>query len=168
MAKFWTTTEIAKIQELAKLGQSASMIGARFGVTRNSIIGVMHRNRVPSQYFAKREEERKLNPPKPRVRIPRASNLPRVKREPAPRKVAFVEKKWAVDYPYTGNKTLLELQHFHCRAVVGEIRNCDTLYCGRITIMGKSWCKDHYDIYFRNDTIGGSVAKTHTRDPQRF
>jgi hypothetical protein len=41
----WTDTNKAEAAELWRSGQSAATIADKFGCSRNSIIGVMHRNR---------------------------------------------------------------------------------------------------------------------------
>lgn len=43
---YWHTNNIEKIADMLREGKSASEIGARFDVSRNAVIGLVHRNPV--------------------------------------------------------------------------------------------------------------------------
>lgn len=42
----WTPSSIERVREMVMSGMSARMIAPEFGVSRNSIIGVCHRNGI--------------------------------------------------------------------------------------------------------------------------
>lgn len=114
-----------RIVRLWNSGTSGGQIALELGVTRNSVIGLLHRARlrlgeaaVPRRSTptraAERESRTRLRPP------------PAPKPEPAPAE------------PPTEGVHLMDLLPHHCRCVIGPEH-----YCGRQRVPGSSWCADH-------------------------
>ena len=66
----WTDERIARLKEMWAAGESAAVIGAEFGVTRNSIIGKVNRLRLASHKATPRK------PKEPRIASAKARAKP--------------------------------------------------------------------------------------------
>jgi len=147
--KSWTWEEIKEVRELAANGWSALDISRKLvGRTRNSVIGVCHRRGIHLQSKNGRmmAEAKALLPQVPkRVRPSRAKPKTLGPRLDVLPKAYIIKKITPVeDENFTPlNVTIVDLRHFHCRAVVSEIKAGDTFYCGHEAITGKSWCPYH-------------------------
>ena len=53
MKKIWTTENLNRAKELSKDGLTARQIGDRLGVSKNSILGMMYRDKVERGYVPK-------------------------------------------------------------------------------------------------------------------
>src|SRR6187399_2181286 len=60
----WTDAAVARLKELWGEGFSASECGKRMGVSRNSIIGKIHRLGLSHKYRRPREGRRRMTKPK--------------------------------------------------------------------------------------------------------
>jgi len=140
----WTNEDIDKVRLFVSEGKTAREIALMFvGKSRNSIIGVMHRNSIKSMTVRVKKEKPPKEPRKPRREYSRLS--PFGKRN----EMFEFDKKWPVEHKATGTKKIDELSIFHCRAVIGDVCGVETQYCGEVTVFGKSWCKEHYMRYFK-------------------
>ena len=128
----WTESAKAKVRELWAEGYSASQIGAVFGVTRNSIIGLCHRNYYP---HPPRRKAKPGQPPPPRQRSP----LPRRER-PMDSRIPPAPPPPAPELPI-GSLTIMDLMEQHCRWPTGEP---PYHYCGATARSGSSYCPDHH------------------------
>lgn len=161
-AKLWKNKEIELIAKLVDKGYSAAMIALNFkGRTRNSVIGVCHRNGIKLLSNSKKETSPKVPKSILRKKKPKQLSLPFMV---AP-KLLLPSKEEEV--PYTPvNKTILELDNLflQCRAILGPVKGMDTLYCGNAVAEGTSWCKYHLDLYTvppnpRRGTTNGNSQK---------
>lgn len=151
---YWSQEQIELVKKYWEQGMSSGMIAAMFpGKTRNSIIGIVHRNRNRLQISSRATVVSKRPDPKPKVAAPRrelsvsviqkkmnnhfknAAAKIRVEAEPPPQAYS------------AGNKTILKLSAFDCRAIIGEPNAEKTIYCGSIVMAGTSWCKHHFELY---------------------
>lgn len=53
MKKIWTTENLNRAKELSKEGLTARQIGDRLGVSKNSILGMLYRDKVERGYVPK-------------------------------------------------------------------------------------------------------------------
>ena len=140
----WSNEDIEKVRLFVSEGKTAREIAMSFaGKTRNSIIGVMHRNSIKSMTVRVKKEK---TPREPRKLRREYFGLSPVKKK---NEMFEFEKTWPVEHKATGTKKIDELSMFHCRAVIGDVCGVDTQYCGEVTIFGQSWCKEHYMKYFK-------------------
>ena len=153
MTKKWTWEELKELRNLASKGFSALAISRiLIGRTRNSVIGVCHRNGIQLQNKngSMVAAERALLPSVPkRVRPSRSKPRPIGPNfDPLP-KAYIVRKTTIVDDEnfVPMNIKITDLRHSHCRSVVGEIDAGDTMYCGHEVVPGKSWCPHHMMKY---------------------
>ncbi len=143
----WTVEQDARLKELWP-DQSAREIGALMGKTRNSVIGRANRLALPMK---------KAKPGRPRVaRVPRPPRPPRVMMTHRPTKriePAIIPEPM----PVNGGLHIMELEHRHCREVIGYGAP-DKLarYCGVDKKEGSSFCEYHHRRNFQPPKIASS------------
>jgi GcrA cell cycle regulator len=144
MIKGWTEDELNLVKYLASTGLSSTQIAKELGNgrTRNSVVGVCSRNGI--KLGSKIKETRKNIKFKPRIPLPKTQPTPRPNKialPPEPLPVEVIEFKPC-------NKKILQLGYFDCRAILGEVKGADTIYCGDKVKDGKRWCAYHHAKYF--------------------
>lgn len=132
-------------------GLSASQIAARLGVTRNAVIGVLHRAKVARRdkndhhriaairrLHRRQRAARAAKPasPKPERPLRYAAPVPEIN------VAAYLKAEAAVVPPETA-VTIDELQPGMCRWVYGDPRRHRKCYCGKPALTG-AWCADHF------------------------
>lgn len=145
MIKPWSVEEINKVRKLAGEGKSASQIAKFFPErTRNSVIGICHRKDIALAGHRNSGNSGTVK----KVAAKRFKFPPRALRivSPPEKKTARQYKELPVPYK-PGNKTLLNVGLFDCRAILGPTNAQFTVYCGDIVVPGKSWCKHHLALY---------------------
>lgn len=154
LMKLWTTGEIQRIRELAADGLSAREIAGHFdGRTRNSVIGVIHRNNIKLR-------AKELSVPRPPVRTvakPKEQTQRKDKvRINIVQKSLFPELNMAT-YNVSERRLpitkFMDLKAWSCRAILGPVNGLETIYCGEPSVIGKSFCPYHCKKYFQ---IAGS------------
>jgi GcrA cell cycle regulator len=138
----WTDARVAKLTELWREGLSASMVAARLGVSRNAIIGKVHRLGLS------KSGEHDLARPKPvrptRPKAPR--RLARAHPKPAPRPTPQVLVA-SIDLPGLVDR-LEDLGAHACHFPVGDPQAADFAFCGRLRSQGP-YCEDHRQIAYQ-------------------
>lgn len=149
---FWTPAMDARAVKLWNAGNSAAVIGIALGVTKNALIGRIHRMRARGVEIAVRE------PPKPFAAYARSAMKP--KRQPQmlpPRQVshkASEETKLAQGAADAHNPGTEGGDG--CRWIMRyreEPRRRVAIYCGK-TRIDHAWCAAHREIVFVTQTQG--------------
>ena len=160
----WTDERIDQLRKLWEDGLSASQIATELGeVTRNAVIGKMHRlglsgrmkassqqARVRRQRIVSRPAFRKPAPP----RTMAASNtaLKVVAREETPPEeieVVRAEVVQAEIVPLHGTVGLLDLKEDTCRWPLGDPDDGELRFCGRPSPAGQPYCSGHRSLAFQ-------------------
>lgn len=147
----WTEARTDRLTELWSEGFSASQIGAEMGVTRNSVIGKVHRLKLNLRAGL---GERKAVPH--RTRSPRRSRgctepqgfreaRLRSKLETQPRQATpFAPAKPVIPKPESKRLTLAELHAGMCKYIEDDFP--PYTYCGHFADAGSPWCGFHYAL----------------------
>ena len=134
-----TPAEKEKLITLWQEGNSAAAIGAIFGKTKNSIIGHLHRMKLPPRekapiVRAERKKPNKKNSESHIVhRVMRGRIKPTLPNELPP--------------PPGLNIKIHQLRDRHCRSIVGSDEHARPIYCGLHIKDGSSWCDYHHAVY---------------------
>ena len=145
----WNDERVETLKKLWQEGLSASQIATRIGgVTRNAVIGKVHRlglsGRAPTSRVA-------TSRPRPRIAAPRRAAKPRfaaignvalrpqftLDAEP------FVPTYEELDIPLAERKTLLDLLEGSCRWPIGDPQHADFHFCNRGKVAGLPYCEFH-------------------------
>lgn len=145
-ARQWTKDQDARLREMWTVdGLTATEIAQAFGnVTRNSIIGRLHRlGLAKSKAPPKPKAPKIVPPPKPRGRPRKTSAAGDTKRKPkrAPGALAALPQT----IPEPKRLTLFQLTDKTCKWPIGDPRHADFHFCGCDTDEGP-YCKFHREM----------------------
>ncbi len=145
----WNDERVETLKKLWSEGLSASQIAGRIGgVTRNAVIGKVHRlglsGRAPTSRTATAR-------PRPRISAPRRPAKPRfaaignvalrtsfsLEAEP------YVSTYEEIDIPMAERKSLLDLTETSCRWPINDPQHADFHFCNRSKVTGLPYCEHH-------------------------
>lgn len=168
----WTEEQTDKLKKLVKAGLSASEIGRELGVTKNSVIGRIHRVGLSGRDYPRQGQPRELKAEWSReASNKRWASTPRREAKPPLQKVekiATLIVSNAVSAPLSKALLIDALTERHCRWIDGHPKHSPT-YCGRETLPGTSWCAWHHSrVYQRGSQheIDQAVEKALGRQPK--
>jgi GcrA cell cycle regulator len=142
----WTDERVALLRRLWEDGQSASKIAAQLGgVTRNAVIGKVHRLGLAGRARGG-EEGPAAAPPSKVVEIEILSHRPAPEfpaPAPAPEPVALSVSK---------RVTIMDLRESMCRWPLGDPTTPEFRFCGARSITGLPYCTHHAEIAYQPAT----------------
>lgn len=146
----WTDDRVDLLKKLWSEGLSASQIAGRLGgVTRNAVIGKVHRLGLSGRATTSR-----MKSIRPRVRANtarRAQQRPNFRQlgNPAFRNLyqgdaePFVPAPEEIDIPLAERKNLQDLTESDCRWPIGDPQHDDFHFCNRSKVPGLPYCEFH-------------------------
>ncbi len=149
----WTEERVALLQKLWGQGYSASQIASQLpGVTRNAVIGKIHR-------LGKRPEGAAARPRPARAaahagRRPVASEARRATPQPQDWTARPFRRSTLLEEPGLATSTTLEAHM--CRWPIGDPDEAGFSFCGRSAEGGRPYCQGHSRLAYKNST--GSEA----------
>ncbi|WP_421792722.1 GcrA family cell cycle regulator [Hyphobacterium sp.] len=142
----WTDDRVELLKKLWAEGHSASQIAKKIGgVTRNAVIGKVHRLGLSGRATPSRPASRPARTPKPRVASPAKAKAP-VQRKPAPEPVKVLDPE---PLPNGEFATVLTLKDSMCKWPIGDPASGDFRFCGRRTKAGEAYCEAHAQIAYQ-------------------
>lgn len=144
----WTPERVEQLRSFVVNGLTCSQIAAQIGVTRNAVIGKIHRLGLSPG----RPPGSAARPCPPRLRQPRAANQRRLLRlmwSGGARVADAAAAPAAVDSAQPCS--LLDLDRGKCRWPLGESANGagDFVFCGNTAVDGFSYCAGHARMAYR-------------------
>ena len=139
-----------RIVSLWEQGRTSGEIATLLGVTRSSVMGVVHRARRDG-YVIARAPRIKPEPEKV-TRMPKKPPLtavtppPMKVGSPSDAEVAAAARAMAQPPAKRNNKpkTIMQLGHFDCRWILPN-----NLYCGETAKSAQTpWCEEHYQLVY--------------------
>ena len=129
----WTDERVEQLKQLWAEGLSASQIARQLGgVTRNAVIGKVHRLGLAGRATPARAE-------RPRLQVARRTVRPR----PAPIiQVPIIEKDPVVD-EFGRKTTVLTISDRMCKWPIGDPSTSDFHFCGHPPKAGSPYCEAH-------------------------
>lgn len=141
----WTEERVATLRKLWAEGLSASQIAKQLGsVTRNAVIGKVHRLGLAGRATPSRPAKRPVRVARPRVigptapRLRPANSLPTVV-IPDLEPLKFADGKAA---------SVLTLNESMCKFPIGDPNDADFAFCGRGAACGP-YCQDHARLAYQ-------------------
>jgi len=140
MSADWTEERIAELTKLWAEGLSAAEIGKRLEITKNSVVGKVHR----------------LGLPKRQSPIKRAEGS-----SPAPKKRKKVEKPKII--------TMAALTNSMCAWPSGEPGTPEFQFCGKPVVPSKPYCLEHCQRAYVKSSKGdrGSSSQSGPKPPEK-
>lgn len=160
MVDVWAKERVALLTKLWADGLSCGEIGNELGVTRNAVIGKIHRLKLPTPAGKKqrlrRVQERFAEPVPPPI-APITSAAPKHRRSESyniakriaaeePRLPEHVRKGEA---PNGAGVQIRDLTEFNCHWPKGDPREPDFEFCGKPASPGMPYCAGHCRIATR-------------------
>ena len=145
----WNDERVETLKKLWQEGLSASQIASRIGgVTRNAVIGKVHRLGLSGRAPTSRTSSPR---PRPRISAPRRPAKPRfnsvgpmalrpgfqLEAEP------YVSTYEELEIPAAERKSLLDLVESSCRWPIGDPQHQDFHFCNRSKVTGLPYCEFH-------------------------
>ncbi|OXT01677.1 GcrA cell cycle regulator [Notoacmeibacter marinus] len=171
----WTDERVELLKKLWADGLSASQIANQLGgVSRNAVIGKVHRLKLSSRGRASQKQARPKKPSAPRqptVRsaAPRASVSNVVASQSMPRTnsagATALKADYAIDevaepiyqsaaevvVPMSRRLSLLELNERTCKWPIGDPLHEDFHFCGNDSGEGTPYCKGHAQVAYQQN-----------------
>ena len=162
----WTDDRVELLKKLWSEGLSASQIAARLaqGVTRNAVIGKVHRlnlsGRAQQPRNAAPRAPRKQREPSHPGRGTGTPSLPatgntalkpmiRAEAQPRPAALPAPEPIRLVDIPKGGRITILHLSDKTCKWPIGDPGHDDFCFCGHGPRVGSPYCEYHARLAYQ-------------------
>ncbi|HEX2136739.1 MAG TPA: GcrA family cell cycle regulator [Microvirga sp.] len=152
----WTDERVEMLKKLWSEGLSASQIAAEIGsVTRNAVIGKVHRLGLSGRGKAKSSSHQRVKKP---VRTP---SVPGAIAEQAPRSTGAIaplplamepESVAATDdvvVPMSERVTIMDLRESMCRWPMGDPTKAEFRFCGGRSVTGLPYCAHHSRIAYQ-------------------
>lgn len=145
----WNDERVESLKKLWAEGLSASQIAGRIGgVTRNAVIGKVHRLGLSGRATTSRTATAR---PRPRISAPRRPAKPRfaaigsVAMRPSFQLEAepYVSAYEELDIPEKERKSLLDLSEASCRWPIGDPQHAEFHFCNRSKVTGLPYCEFH-------------------------
>jgi len=152
----WTDERVEALKKLWAEGLSASQIAKQLGgVTRNAVIGKVHRLGLSGRATPSRPARRATKPSRPRTTASSpAAAAPRAPRPAAsapaaaPKPAAAAPVEPAV-LPSGELATVLTLRDSMCKWPIGDPASSSFRFCGRKTGAGGAYCEGHSEMAYQ-------------------
>jgi GcrA cell cycle regulator len=144
----WTDAAIARLKALWAEGLSASECGKRMGVSRNAVIGKIHRLGLSHKYRRPRERARRMTKPKASMPQMRTNNRPLPPPEP-------YQAPPPTEEPRRGSFDLLDLKLGQCRYPSGD---GPYRFCGAPVVDGFPYCLEHAELCYNKPGAARAAA----------
>ena len=155
----WTEDRVSVLSKLWAEGLSASQIATQLGgVTRNAVIGKVHRLGLSGRATPSRPSKRKITTPRataaaPKTVIARAPRpAPAIAPAPPP-----IEAKRMADGEYA---TILTITEDTCKWPLGDPSGDDFRFCGRNTNDASPYCQAHSRVAYQPARRRGATQKS--------
>ena len=168
----WTDEMVEDLKKMWKEGLTTGEIGKRLNVSKNSIVGKVHRLGLsgrPSPIKKKDEApapHHKAEKPAPKEHKPAekkepapAKEAPAPKAAPAPKPLKVEKEKEEESFTYAPTKatkpttpdhpvSLTELDNHTCRWPVGDPKDANFHFCGKKVRVGQTYCEEHSAVAY--------------------
>lgn len=143
----WTDEMVDKLRQMWTEGKTATEIAKELGVTKNSIVGKVHRlclTARPSPIKSKDEEPVEKVEVEKEIPEEVEENVEVVAEPVESVKTEKVEKK----HKSSCHVKLVELDSHTCRWPLGDPRDEDFCFCGKKVRMGQTYCEEHANMAY--------------------
>ena len=141
----WTDDRVATLRKLWAEGLSASQIAKQLGgVTRNAVIGKVHRLGLAGRATPSRPAKRPVRASRPRVIGPSAPRLRPAQSMPT----VVIPDLEPLKFEDGKTASVLTLNESMCKFPIGDPNDADFAFCGRGAVCGP-YCQDHARLAYQ-------------------
>ncbi|MGE0740425.1 MAG: GcrA family cell cycle regulator [Hyphomonadaceae bacterium] len=142
----WTEERVALLRKLWAEGLSASQIAKQLGqVTRNAVIGKVHRLGLAGRATPSRPAKRPVRTARPRVIGPSAPRL----RLPSSTPLVVVPELEPLTLEDGKTASVLTLNESMCKYPIGDPNDAAFAFCGRGAAGNGPYCRDHAQLAYQ-------------------
>ena len=142
----WSEERVALLRKLWAEGLSASQIAKQLGgVTRNAVIGKVHRLGLAGRATPSRPAKRPVRTARPRVMSPSAPRL----RIPSAEPRVVIPDLEPVKLEDGKAATVLTLNESMCKYPIGDPTDADFAFCSRGSFGNHPYCQDHARLAYQ-------------------
>lgn len=141
----WTEDMIDKLKQMWQEGLTTNEIAKRLDVSKNSIVGKVHRLNLkarPSPIKKKEDVSTDISPVEKTTDT--KQNIKPIKTQELPTKNVSTEKPHKKDSCIK----LTELDNHTCRWPIGDPRDDNFCFCGKVVRGGQTYCEEHSNIAY--------------------
>lgn len=145
----WTDERVELLKKLWGEGLSASQIAGRLGgITRNAVIGKVHRlglsGRVSAPSGAVKRQGPRITTPR-RVAKPKFTTVGNLALRALyqPDAEPYLPAVEEIEIPLAERKSLLDLTESSCRWPIGDPQTAEFHFCNRSKVSGLPYCEAH-------------------------
>lgn len=139
----WTDERVELLKKLWSEGRTASQIAGELsnGITRNAVIGKVHRLGLPGRVKAPSMSMPRPRAPKPRINRPMMRGANALALAPRPIEDVAVLLSNPV--------TIIDLRESMCKWPLGDPTTPEFRYCGAASPVGVSYCTFHSHVAYQ-------------------
>ncbi|ABI64778.1 MULTISPECIES: GcrA family cell cycle regulator [Maricaulis] len=148
----WTDERVEELKKLWSEGLSASQIAKQLGgVTRNAVIGKVHRLGLSGRATPSRPARRATKPSRPRTTTASTAPAARTVARPSPSAppAATPAPVEPAVLPSGEFATVLTLRESMCKWPIGDPSQSEFRFCGRKADTGQAYCNAHSDMAYQ-------------------
>jgi GcrA cell cycle regulator len=143
----WDDERVEKLTKLWSEGLSASEVGARLGVSRNAVIGKLHRMGLAGRHYGRKMPSR-AKPRSQRPKLAYANPNPQRKSSRLFTAEPFVPTP-EIEVPLKERRGIAGLQDAQCRWPIGDPQKPDFHFCNGVKEPGLPYCAHHCRVAFK-------------------
>ena len=144
----WTDEAVEELKRMWDRGMTTGQIAKALNVTKNSIIGKVHRLCLTARPSPIKKvsvkSEKKVTPAEKTIKAPKVES--KAPAETASRAAVIAEKASEVDEET--NIPLVKLDNHTCRWPIGDPRDDNFCFCGKRVKTGQTYCDEHASIAY--------------------
>jgi len=156
----WTDKMVEDLKIMWKQGLTTGEIGKRLGVSKNSIVGKVHRLQLDARPspIKKKDDTAVKAPVKEKIAAPvkkapekEIKKVKEVKKEEKVEKAVFrpiAPPSPAPKAPIAGNIKLANLDNHTCRWPIGDPKDENFHFCGKRIKVGQTYCDEHAAVAY--------------------
>lgn len=138
----WTDEMVESLRQMWVEGLTATEIAKKLGVSKNSIVGKVHRLCLTARPSPIKKKDEEMKEPEAEV-SPQPVEQPTVVAKAAPKTKSVAEPKEVSPKDVDGKTRLVDLDSHTCRWPIGDPRDEDFCFCGKKVRAGQTYCDEH-------------------------
>lgn len=158
----WTDEMVNQLREMWKEGLTTGEIGKRLGVSKNSIVGKVHRLGLSGRPSPIKKKDTTDSTPANNNKTETKNNIVKEKAEPKVSKKITEEKEEKIEKAepsvqtvepiknkhHHGKTMLTDLDNHTCRWPIGDPKDENFHFCGKKIRLGQTYCDEHANIAY--------------------
>ncbi len=159
----WTDEMVEDLKKMWKEGMTTGEIGKKLGVSKNSIVGKVHRLGLSGRPSPIKKKDEAASPSQAAAKEKKAAPAKKTASEKKVENQAAAKPAKAVHAPEKENKkkeaeqetykrpekvTVADLDNHTCRWPIGDPKDENFHFCGKRVKLGQTYCEEHSAVAY--------------------